>query len=80
MSTAVVNEIVVERAGDALLAANDPVEPIHDYSIPIPQHRLPPGKDDSQSGRRRRRDKGADTPDNQHPPSRGPDGHIDEYA
>ena len=62
------------------LMATEPVDGIHDYNIPIPHHKLPPGKDEYPKPRRRRQER-----DRQRDPAGGkdaprPDGHIDDYA
>jgi hypothetical protein len=62
-----------------LWAANDPVEPIHDYNIPILPFKHPPTRDDFQQIRRRRKrnDSDKDQPRHDKPTD---DGHVDDYA
>lgn len=62
-----------------LWAANDPVEPIHDYNIPILPFKHPPTRDDFQQIRRRRKreDSKKDHPQRDEPAG---DGHVDDYA
>ena len=59
--------------------AADSITPVHDLSIPIPEHKPPPLAEDLHKRREQRRKQ----PDkNQKQPERkpDPDGHIDEYA
>ncbi len=58
--------------------ATDPVEPIHDYNMPILPFKRPPGREDFVQPRKRERR----PPEREQPhqtPSRQ-DGHIDDYA
>lgn len=58
--------------------ATEPADGIHDYNIPIPQHKLPPAGDDYRQPRRRRPQPPKHDPVPDKPP--GSDGHIDDYA
>lgn len=58
-----------------LVAATDPIEPIHDYTIPIPPFKHPPLREDYPAPKKRNR-----KPVPKEPPEHRDDGHIDEYA
>ena len=61
------------------LAATDPIEPIHDYNIPILPFKHPPAKEDLRKIRRQRKKHEPDsgTIDSNTPNG---DGHVDDYA
>lgn len=68
------------RAGSdsGFLASTDPVDPIRDYTIPIPPFKQPPSAQDFERIRRRQRRHDPDEDHPQQPPQE--DGHVDEYA
>ncbi len=63
----------------ALRLAADPIEPVRDYNIPIPEHRLPPNKDNFPRNRPRRDKPATPRREKETPPPRQ-DGHVDEYV
>lgn len=63
----------------AFWAATDPIPPVQDFNIPIPQHKPPPLAEDFYKQREQRRRKKEDkAPEQPHQPAQ--DGHIDDYA
>lgn len=72
---------VLHEAGKILATwrAADQIEPVHDHNIPIPEHRLPPTKDNP-ARNKPRRDKPAPQQRAPSSPPRRQDGHVDEYA
>lgn len=61
------------------LAASDPIEPIHDYTIPILPFKHPPAKDNFRKIRRQRKEHESDSGSIDSNAPNG-DGHIDDYA
>jgi hypothetical protein len=63
----------------ALWAANEPIEPIHEYTLPIPPHKQPPRREDFLQKKERRRPTEINSqPQPQPKPSE--EGHVDDYA
>jgi hypothetical protein len=56
-------------------ASTDPVEPIHDYNIPILPFKRPPMREDFPESRKRQK-----PPESKQQPERPQDGHVDDYA
>lgn len=78
--TAMAAGVAVSNTGQFVLvellwqAAMDPIDPIHDYHLPIPPFKHPPAKDDFRQTPRRRKPR-------QPPKPEIPDrGHVDDYA
>lgn len=79
MHTAADETASVVRRGFALWAATDPVEPVHDYNIPILPFKHPPTPDDFQKIRRRRKQQEIEH-DQPEPDTTDGEGHVDDYA
>lgn len=60
-------------------AAPDPVDPIHNYNIPIPPFKHPPTREDLDRKPRRRQQQEPNTEQPVTHPTGG-DGHIDDFA
>ncbi len=58
--------------------ATEPVEPIHDYNMPIMPFKRPPGREDFVEPRKREKRSPEREPSRKTPPQQ--DGHIDDYA
>lgn len=78
MRTAVDNAKRRSRSIRRYWAATNPIEPIHEYNIPILPFKHPPTQEDFT--RTRKRQKRHEQPHEQMPTPPADDGHIDEYA
>ena len=56
-------------------AATDPIEPIHEYSIPILPFKQPPSREDFAEQKRHKK-----LPEPHPQPSHPQDGHVDDFA
>ena len=61
--------------GFAWYAADDPVQPIHEYTFPIPSSMPLPRREDFKKYEKRRR-----PPVNKPQPKHPDNGHVDDYA
>lgn len=63
---------------EILEASTDPVEPIHEYHIPIPPFKHPPTREDYRQFPRRNKNTEKKHEEKPAPPEQ--DGHVDDYA